>query len=317
MRIAIFGAGGVGGYFGGRLAQAGEDVTFIARGAHLEAMRARGLRVDSVAGDFVLETVQASDDPAAAGPVDAVLVGVKAWQVPQAAEAMRPLLGRETFVVPLQNGVEAPGQLAALLGREHVVGGLCRIISYVAGPGHICHTGAAPIIIFGELDGGASARLQRLAVACERAAGMTAEIAEDIEAALWRKFLMIATFSGVGAVTRAPIGVLRSRPETRQMLQAALQEIYDVARARGVRLNTAALDAATTFMDGLPTGATASMQRDILAGRPSELESQNGAVVRLGEEAGVATPLHRFIYHSLLPLELRARGELDFAVAET
>jgi len=315
MHIVVFGAGAVGGYFGGRLAQGGEDVTFIARGLHLQAMRANGLEVHSVAGDFVVEPVRATDDPAAAGEVDVVLVAVKAWQVPEAATVMRPLLGPNTVVVPLGNGVEAPEQLAGALGRKHAAGGLCRIISYIAAPGVIHHVGADPYVAFGELDNRLSRRLERLRVAFDRATGVTAEIPADIEAAMWRKFLLIATFSGVGAVTRAPIGVLRSRSETRAMVQQALHEIYDLARARGVSLEEEAIEAAVTFMDNLPPDATASMQRDILEGRPSELEAQNGAVVRLGAAVGVASPLHRFIYSALLPLELRARGELDFSIA--
>lgn len=306
-RIAIFGAGAVGGYFGGRLAQAGEDVTFIARGQHLQAIRQQGLRVESVAGDFAIEPAQATDDPVEVGAVDVVLVGVKAWQVPAAAEAMVPLVGEETLVVPLQNGVEAPAQLGTVLGREHVAGGLCRIISRISAPGVIEHLGAAPYVAFGRLDGVQDERLQRLRAAFSAAPGVTAEIPEDIEAAMWRKFLLIATFSGVGAVTRVPIGVIRSRPETRELLEQALREIYELAHARGIALAPEAKTAAMDFMDGLPAEATASMQRDILAGRPSELESQNGAVVRLAADTGIDTPLHRFIYHSLLPQEARAR----------
>ena len=313
MRVAVFGAGGVGGYFGGRLAEAGEDVTFIARGAHLEAIRSDGLQVQSVAGDFHIDPAPATDDPAAVGEVDVVLVAVKAWQVPDAAAAMQPLIGTNTVAVPLENGVEAPEQLADVLGQDHVAGGLCRIISYIAAPGVIQHVGADPYVAFGELDNRLSRRLERLRAAFDRATGVTAETPPDIKAAMWRKFVLIATFSGVGAVTQAPIGVIRSRPETRAMLKQALDEIYDVAQARGVALGREAIEAAVTFMDNLPPDATASMQRDILEGRPSELESQNGAVVRLGKAAGVDTPLHRFIYSALLPLELRARGELDFS----
>lgn len=307
MQIAIFGAGAVGSYFGGRLAQAGEDVSFIARGERLQALRERGLRVDSIKGDFVVQPAPATDDPATVGPVDVVLVGVKAWQVPEAAQAMRPLVGPETVVVPLENGVEAPDQLAAVLGREHVAGGLCRIVSMVMGPGHVRHAGMEPYIAFGELDNRPSERLERLRQAFARAIGVTAEIPPDIHAALWEKFLFIASLSGVGAVTRAPVGVIRSLPETRVMLNLALREIAAVARARGIALPDSALDRTLALIDGLPPDATASMQRDIMAGRPSELESQNGAVVRLGREAGVETPLNAFIYHSLLPQETSAR----------
>jgi 2-dehydropantoate 2-reductase len=312
MRIAVFGTGAVGGYFGGRLAQAGEEVIFIARGKHLQALRRHGLQVDSVKGDFVVQPVQATDDPAQVGVVDVVLVGVKAWQVPEAAQAMRPMVGPDTFVVPLQNGVEAPTQLAAVLGAQHVLGGLCRIISFILGPGHIRHAGIEPYVAFGELDNQASERAERLRQAFARAAGVTVEIPPDIQVAMWEKFLFIASFSGVGAVTRAPAGVLRSVPETRQLLEQAMCEIFAVARAREIALPGDLVEQTMAVVDGLPPDGTASMQRDIMEGRPSELASQNGAVVRLGQEAGIATPLHHFIYHSLLPLELQARGQVQF-----
>lgn len=312
MRIAIFGTGGAGGYFGGRLAQVGEEVVFIARGAHLQALRAHGLQIDSVKGDFVLPPLQANDDPAQVGVVDVVLVGVKAWQVPEAARAMRPLVGPETFVVPIQNGVDAPAELAAVLGVKHVLGGLCRIVSFVAGPGHIRHVGGEPYIAFGELDNRPSERAEKLRQAFARTHGMMVEIPADILAAIWQKFLLIAAWSGVGAVTRAPIGVLRALPETRSMLEQAMQEILRVALARGVHLSPEAINQSLAFIDSLPPAGTASMQRDIMEGRPSELASQNAAVLRLGQEVGVATPLHAFIYHSLLPLELQARAEVEF-----
>ncbi len=311
MRIAVFGAGGVGGYFGGRLAQAGEEVVFIARGEHLQALRTHGLRVDSVKGDFVLQSVQATDDPGQVGVVDVVLLGVKAWQVPEAAQAMRPMVGPDTFVVPLQNGVEAPAQLVAVLGAQHVLGGLAKIISFKVGPGHIRHAGAEPYVAFGELDNHLSERAERLCQAF-RQAGVTVDIPPDIQAALWEKFLFIVPWGGVGAVTRAPIGVLRTVPEAQQMLEQAMQEIYAVALARNIALPENVITKTMAFMDRLPPDGTASLQRDIVEGKPSELASWNGAVVRLGQEVRVATPLHAFIYHSLLPLELRARGQVQF-----
>ena len=313
MRITVFGTGAVGGYFGGRLAQAGEEVVFIARGEQLRALRDHGLRVDSLQGDFVVRPVQATDDPAQVGVVDAVLVCVKAWQVAEAALACRPLVGPETFVVPLQNGVEAPAQLAAVLGAEHVLGGLCRIVSFVVEPGHVRHAGLEPYVACGELDNRPSERAERLREAFARA-GVTAEVPPDIQVALWQKFLFIASFSGVGAVTRAPAGVLRSLPETRQMLEQAMHEVLAVAQARGVGLPEETIHQTMALIDSLPADGTASMQRDIMEGRPSELESQNGAVVRLGQEVGVPTPLNTFIYHSLLPLESRARGRVQFRI---
>jgi 2-dehydropantoate 2-reductase len=310
MRIAVFGTGGVGGYYGGRLAQAGEAVTFIARGDHLRAIREHGLRVDSLQGDFVIQPAQATADPARLGPVDVVILGVKAWQVREAAEAMRPLVGPETFVVPLQNGVEAPDELASVLGREHVLGGFCRIIALIAGPGHIRHAGGQPYVAFGELDNRRTERVELLRAAFSRAAGLTVEVPADIRAAMWEKFLTITSFSGVGAVTRAPIGVIRSVPQTREMMVGVMREIIAVANARGIPLGEDAVQRVLAFRDSLPPASTASMQRDIMDGRPSELEWQSGAVVRLGREAGVESPLNAFIYHSLLPQELKARGKL-------
>ena len=312
MRIAVFGTGGVGGYFGGRLAQAGEDVVFIARGDHLQAMLTHGLRVDSVKGDFVVKPVQATDDPAQVGIVDVVLVGVKAWQVPEAAEAIRPMVGTQTFVVPLQNGVEAPSQLAAALGQEHVLGGLCGLITFIVEPGHICHAGADPFIRFGTLDNRPSERVELLRQAFDRASGLTVEVPSDIQVALWQKFIFVTALGGMGAVTRTPIGVFRSQPGTRQMLEQSISEIYNVGRARNMALPKDTIGKTMTFIDSLPADGTASMQRDLMDGRPSELEAQNGAVVHMGQQAGVETPVNSFIYHSLLPMEMRARGELQF-----
>jgi 2-dehydropantoate 2-reductase len=305
----------VGGYFGGRLAQAGEEVTFIARGAHLQAIREQGLRVDSLKGDFIVHPARATEDPAGVGEVEAVLVGVKAWQMPEAARSISPLVGRETVVVPLANGVEAPAQLGAVLGAEHILGGLCQISALIAGPGHIRHVGIEPYVAFGELDGepgqGPSERVERLRAAFVRAE-VAVEVPADIQAAMWNKFLFIAAFSGVGAVTRAPLGVIRSLPETRALLLGAMVEILAVARARGVALPADSVEKRMAFVDGLLPGVLASMQRDIMEGRPSELEAQSGAVVRMGRESGVATPVHAFIYACLQPQELRARGKIEF-----
>jgi 2-dehydropantoate 2-reductase len=314
MRIVVFGTGGIGGYFGGRLAQAGEDVVLIARGEHLQALQNHGLKVDSIEGDFVVQPVQASADPAAVGKADVIIVAVKARQVPEAAVAMQPMIGPDTVVVPLQNGIEAPDQLAAVLGTEHVLGGLCGIMSFIAGPGHIRHAGIGPFVTFGELDNRPSERVERLRQVFEKAQGMKTIVPEDIHAAMWRKFMLIIAVSGVGAVTRAPFGVFRTQPGTRQILQQIVSEAYAIARAKGVNLEPGIVDEVMANIDKSPAGGTASMQRDIMQGRPSELEAQNGAVVRLGQETGVATPVNEFIYYSLLAMELRARGEIEFNI---
>ena len=310
MRIAVFGAGAVGGYFGGRLTQSVDEVVFIARGKHLEAMKNNGLKIDSINGDFTVQPVLATDKPEAVGIVDMVLVTVKAWQVLKAAESMKPMVGPETFILPLQNGVEAPFQLAAVLGREHVLGGLCRFISYIVEPGHICHAGADPFIMFGEIDNSRSDRVDMLNDLFERTPGITANVAPDINAAMWQKFLLITAWSGLGAVTRVPVGVFRRQPETRKMLEQAMFEIFDVARARDIDLPSDIISKSMEFIDALPDGGTASMQRDIMDGKPSELESQAGAVVRLGKEVGVETPINNFIYTSLLPMEMQAQGKI-------
>jgi 2-dehydropantoate 2-reductase len=241
-----------------------------------------------------------------------VLVGVKAWQVPDAAEAIRPMIGPHSVALPLQNGLEAPTQLAAVLGDEHVLGGLCGLSTFIVGPGHIRHAGADPFIKFGELDNRSSKRVKRLRQVFEQASGLIVEVPPDIQVAMWMKFLFITVWSGLGAVTRSPLGVWRSLPETRQMAESALQEIVSVAQARDIALPENATTMTMKMYDGFPPDITSSMQRDIAGGRPSELDAQIGAVVRFGKETSVATPLHTFIYNTLLPMELRARGQLQF-----
>jgi len=309
MKFAIFGAGGVGGYFGGRLAETGEDVTFVARGAHLAAIRKSGLSVESAAGDFRISPAKATDDPASIGKVDAVILAVKAWDVKEAAAAMRPLVGPETVVIPLENGVEAPEELSAVLGPSSVLGGLCKIFAYIAAPGAVRHAGVEPSIAFGEMDGSESGRVRRLRTVFRRAKGVTVEEPRDIRVALWQKFVFIAPFSGVGSVTRANAGAIRSVPETRAMLRDCMRETQEVGLARGVALSPQTFEKTLAFFEtSLPEEATSSMQRDIQEGRPSELEYQTGAVVRLGRAAGVPTPVNDFLYAALLPQEKKARG---------
>jgi 2-dehydropantoate 2-reductase len=309
MRIAVFGPGGVGGYFGAHLARAGHEVHLIGRGAHLEAVRAAGLRVESPKGAFDARPASATSDPSAIGPVDLVLVAVKNWQLIEATPSLAPLIGPETAVLPLLNGVEAHEILAEALGPGHVLGGLCRIIAYIAAPGVIRHVGAEPTIIFGELDNRRSDRVETLRAAFMES-GFGAIVPPDIHVAIWEKFMLVCTWSGLGAVTRAPLGVWLRLPGTRTLAEAALREVVAVANARSVAIAPAQVEATLRFLDTLPYESTASMQRDIMEGRPSELEAQNGAVVRLGQAAGVPTPVHSFLYHALLPQELAARRAL-------
>jgi 2-dehydropantoate 2-reductase len=311
MRIVVFGTGGAGGYFGAQLTRAGADVIFIARGDHLSAIRKHGLCIESPAGEAAFRPTLATDDPTQVGKANVVLVGVKAWQVTQAAEAIRPMIGPETFVVPLQNGVEAPSQLAAALGSEHVLGGLCGTFSWVTAPGRIRSVGAGNYIKFAELDNRPSDRAEQLRRVFERA-GVNAEIPSDIHKALWQKFLLVTSFGGVGAVTRAPIGIIRTIPETRRFLEQCMQEVLALARARQVALADTVVADTMTVVDSLAARGTTSLQRDIMDGKPSELEFWNGAVVRLARDVEVATPLHEFIYQCLLPQEMQARGKVKF-----
>ena len=312
MRIAIFGVGAVGGYFGGRFANAGHDVTFVARGETLSRLQTRGLEVTSAQGDFVIAHPKAVADPNEAGPVDVVLLAVKAQHVREVGRSLSSLIGPETVVIPLQNGIEAHGPLAEILGPEHVLGGLCKIFSTRLAPARIRHVGFPPVLIFGEFGQANSARVDRIRVALESTSGMKVVAPDDIEAALWEKFLFVTSLGGVGAVARAPVGVLREIPETRRMLRSAMEEIIAIARKRNVALGDDAPDRAFELIDGLPAEATASMQRDVMAGEPSELEYQTGTVVRYGEESGVPTPVNSGIYSALLPSELRASGKLAF-----
>jgi 2-dehydropantoate 2-reductase len=306
MHIVIFGTGGVGGYFGGRLAQSGEQVTFIARGEHLKVMLADGLTVESIQGNFTIKPVNATEKTSHVRDADAVIVCVKTWDLPKAAKAIIPMLGTDTIVIPMENGVEAPSQLAEILGREHVLGGLCRISSHIASPGHIQHTAIEPYLAFGELDNRVSTRAQRLLQAFKQA-GVSAEIPPDINLAMWNKFLFISAVSGIGAVTRVPFGEFRSCEESRRMLEEALRECYAVAIAQGICLPADSVAKTLALIDSMPPSTMASMQRDVINGCPSELDSQNGAIVHMGSELNIPTPVNSFIYSSLLPQENLAR----------
>jgi len=311
MKFAIFAAGGVGGYFGGRLAQAGHDVTFIARGAHLAAIRQAGLKVDSIDGDFVIQPAKATDDPTSVGAVDVLLVAVKAWQMEAAIEQMKFLVGTNTVIIPVLNGVEAPEPLSAAFGSECVLGGLCRISSFIAEPGRIAHVGMRPSITFGELDNEKSERVLALQKIFAEIPEITAEVPDDIHVAMWEKFIFICAMSGVGAVTRRPVGFYRAIPETRAMLESTLKEANAVAKKRGVPLVKNIAEVILDRIDNLPAEVTASMQKDVMQGNPSELEAQNGALVRMGHKLDVPVPTHEFIYASLLPQELQAREKKE------
>ena len=312
MRIAFFGAGAVGAYFGGRLVETGtHDVSLIARGAHLDALQTGGLRIESPEGDAQLppESFTSTRNPADIGHVDVVFVTVKTWMVPEAAVAIAPLAGEGTTVIPLQNGVEAPDQLASAVTNGHVIGGTCRIFTDIVEPGVIRHTGVPPTITIGELDGSVSETVEDIRAALSDA-GVFATTRADIRAALWEKLLFVGPLAGVGAVTRAPIGVFRSVPRSRDLLKACMEEIAAVAAGESVVLASDAVEGAMRLADMAPADGTASMQRDIASGKPSELEAQVGVIPRLGQRHNIPTPAHDAVYAALLPSELKARGQL-------
>jgi 2-dehydropantoate 2-reductase len=309
MRFAIVGAGGLGGYYGARLAEAGNQVAFIARGAQLDAIRKDGLKLFSPLGDLHLKKVTATSDPKEIGPVDVVVVAVKTWQVAEAARAMQPMIGADTMVVPFLNGVQAPDELAAILGAHHVLGGLSKVFSLIEAPGVIRHFNPGAFVEIGELAGGLSPRVEALRAAFEQA-GAQAKASADIRTELWKKLLTVSSWAGLGALSRSPMGVLRGLPETHTLIDRAMDEGIAVGARRGHPITADYKRELWTFYDAMPADATASMQRDIMAGKPSELDAWNGAIVRFGLETGVETPVQTFTYHALLPLERRARGQL-------
>lgn len=306
MKIAMIGTGGVGGYFGGRLAQAGHSVTFLARGAHLEALQRQGLTVKSIEGDFQLHSIEATDTISAIGPVDLVLLGLKAWQVKEQAPELTSLLHANTLVLPLQNGVTAAHDLQPAVPEGHILGGLCRIISKIEGPGVINHFGFPPTITFGELDGSTTDRSEKLRQLFEATPGIKVELTSTIQAELWKKFIFIC-LGGLQAVTQVPLELLRSTPESRALMLRLFQEIQAVGQARGVSLPDDLAERTLAFVDTLLAEATTSMARDLWEGRASELHQLNGAVVRMAEELSMEVPVNCFVYHALLPLENQAR----------
>lgn len=298
MRIAVVGAGGVGGYFGGHLAAAGADVAFLARGAHLQAMRTAGLRIQSPKGDIHIPRVAASDDPASIGPADVVMFTVKLYDVDEALRLVAPLLGPDTIVLPFQNGVDAVDLIARRVGARHAGGGTCYVSAVIASPGVIKHT-AMDHLIFGELDRARSPRLERLLDAC-RATSFQATLSDDIQVDIWTKFTRLSVLSGMTTVTRSPLGVIVNDPDLFEMLEAAVAEALAVARARGVAVADMVEDVARAFK-ALPPQTKASMLEDLERGRPLELPWLSGAVSRIGRDVGVPTPIHSFITAVLKP----------------
>jgi 2-dehydropantoate 2-reductase len=307
MKIAIMGAGGVGGYYGGLLARTGHEVIFIARGAHLQALQQRGLQVNSVHGDFLVAPARATDNPAAVGPVDLILFTTKTYHTDAAAPALIPLLGPETVILPLQNGIDAADRLAAHLGREHILGGATWLSAAIEAPGVIGQYSQFRRIVLGELDGRTTPRLQRISQALA-AAGLTVETTDTISQVFWSKFVFISAISALGCLTRVACGHYRKLPEARAVLTAAIGEVMALAQARGITLDADLLAQTLDFIDHSPPDMKPSMQRDLEAGRPTELESLIGVVPRLGRQHGVPTPVMGLAYAVLRPADLQAQA---------
>jgi 2-dehydropantoate 2-reductase len=299
MRIAIVGSGGLGGYFGGRLAAAGVDVVFLARGAHLDALRTGGLRIESPNGNLHLPRVSATDDATTVGAVDVVLFAVKLYDTDSAIPLLPPLVGADTVVIPFQNGVESVSMLASAVDRRHLAAGTSYVQAFIVEPGVIQHV-ALDRIIFGELDGVRTPRLERLFDVC-RDAGVSPTLSDQIEVEIWSKFVHLSVLSGMTSVTRSPVGPLREDPDLHAMWQAALVETIAVARARGVALPRSLFDELMALLQKIPATAGSSMLQDLDRHRRLELPWLSGAVVRMGQALDVETPIHGFIATVLKP----------------
>jgi len=300
MRIAIFGAGAVGGYYGARLARAGHDVQFIARGAQAEAMRRSGLFVRSVLGNDRLFPANVTDDVRTVGPADLVVVSVKLWDTDAAAHAILPLIAKSSAVLSLQYGVDKEDMIAGVVGRERVVGGVTYIIADRSEPGTVVHSGRLQRILVGELSSGRSDRVDSI-VAMLTEAGIDGVASDNIRCDLWEKFVFLAATSAVTAITRETFGVLRARAETRALIQDAMKEVVEVARAENIPLAGGFVEERMRFVDSLPPDGRTSMAKDLLRGARLELEWLSGAVVRHGERLGVSTPVHRTLWAALAP----------------
>jgi 2-dehydropantoate 2-reductase len=305
MKIVIIGAGGVGGFFGAKLVKAGFDVTFIARGKHLQAIQNNGLQVKSIEGDFVVRPKVIDNISEVKNP-DLIILGVKSWQVGEVALQIKPILTNETMVLPLQNGADNADKLLSVLPKENVLAGVSRIVSKIEEPGIINHFAFVPQINFGEYNNKKTERIQKVKVVFDKA-GFKNFISEDIHLDIWRKFLFIATISGIGALTRAVFGVMREDKAIRKMILETANEIKQIANTKGIGLTEKDIDITMQAIDNNDYNTTASMQRDMMEGRPSELENFNGYIVDQGKKLEISTPLNSFTYNCLLPQENKAR----------
>jgi len=309
MKIAVIGTGGVGGYFGGKIARAGFDVTFLARGEQLKAMKSNGLTVKSILGDFHIDPVKATGHLSNIGESDLVILAVKAWQIKEISAELKTIMHENSVILPLQNGVLAVEELKELINRKNIISGLCRIISKIESPGVINHFGVTPTVLFGEIDNSKTTRIQKIKEIFD-ASGIHSEIPDDINSELWKKFIAICV-SGLLAVTKTTYGELRKLKETRQMMTDLLNEIYHLSQKMGIRIEPGFVDKSVSFIDTFPYDSTSSLTRDVWEGKPSEIEYQNGTVVRLGQKYGIDTPINRFVYNCILPMEIKAREKLQ------
>lgn len=306
MKIAIIGTGGVGGYFGAKLARAGYDVTFLARGEQLKAMQTNGLEVKSVLGDFKIDDVKATDKITGIDHPDLIIVCVKAWQIKEVSNDLKKIIHANTLILPLQNGILSAEELSEKIDRKHILSGLCRIYSKIESPGVINHFGITPSIVFGEIDGPKTERLIPIQDMFDKAE-IVYKVSDDMNAELWRKFISICT-SGLLAVTKTTYGELRELKATREMMIDLLTEIYELSQKIGVKLESDYVEKTVAGVDSYPYYSTSSLTRDVWEGKRSEIDYQNGTVVRLGEKHGVDTPINRFVYNCILPSELKVRG---------
>lgn len=306
MKIAIMGTGGVGGYYGGLLAAAGQDVTFIARGAHLQALREKGLQIKGVYGDFTVSPANATDRPAEIGPVDLVIVATKTYHTEEAAQAIKPLIEADTVVISLQNGIDAAERIGSAVGMEHMVGGATWLSAAIEGPGRIGQFSQFRRITLGELDGRITPRAQAISSVLATTPAVI-ELVPNIKQVLWTKFVFISAISALGGLTRVAIGEYRQVPEAREVLVQAMTEVAAVAKASGVDLGPDIIAKTLAFIDAGAPDIRPSMQRDLESGRTSELESLIGVVVRLGRERGVSTPVMGLAYALLRPAHLKAQ----------
>jgi 2-dehydropantoate 2-reductase len=304
MKIAIIGSGGVGGYFGGKMANAGFDVTFLARGEHLKMIMEKGLTVKSILGDFHVETVKATDRIQKIGISDLIILAVKAWQIDEISLELKTIVGENSTILPLQNGVMAVEELKVHFNGKNILSGLCKIFSKIESPGVISHFGVTPTILFGEVDNSNTRRIQNIKELFDTS-GINSEIPADINAEVWKKFIPICV-SGLLAITKTTYGELRQLKETRHMMIDLLTEIYLLSQKIGIQIEPDFVDKCIAIIDTYPFETTSSLTRDVWEGKPSEIEYQNGTVVRLGQQYGIETPINRFVYNCILPMELKA-----------